>query len=1008
MKTEKAIPAVLAVAGEMGERILALDWSRTPLGPMEEWSSSLRTTVSLLLNNRFPMLLWWGEDYISIYNDAYIPVLGAKHPWGLGKPVRECWSEIWHVLKPLIDSPFKGGPSTWMDDICLIINRNNFNEETHFTVAYSPAPDMSVPSGIGGVLATVVETSAQVINERALETLGKISSYVIGCQSEQDVLLQTATAIGENKSDFPFAVIYRIEELQKEARLAVTAGIGRNEDPSPERIDLGVRNDRFGFIWQAIDTKEPVLVTDLAARFEGLPTGNWEEPPHQAIAIPIMLQGHQAPMAVMIAALNPFRQADNQYFSFLRLVTDQLAQGLANATVIEAERKRAEAIAELDKAKTLFFSNISHEFRTPITLMLGPLEELLNKPVADWTEAARQPIDTAYRNALRLLKLVNTLLDFSRLESGRHEARYIPTDIAAYTRNLAGNFRAAIEKAGLRFEVRIIEPLRPVYLDMTMWEKIVFNLLSNAFKFTLEGSITMEVSAAGEEAIIRVTDTGVGIPAKELPQIFDRFHRVQNTGGRTFEGTGIGLSLIRELVQLHGGTIGVESVKDKGSTFTVRIPFGKAHLPASRVAEEGGNTDYFSLNEYIDEIVSLLPAQGPDIPQTGDSPAGEEQAPGIAETVLIVDDNADMRQHIQSVIGGRYTTLTAANGLEALTLIRKCRPSLVLSDLMMPVMDGTQLLGELKRNRETSQIPVIIITARAGEESRIEGFETGADDYLVKPFSGKELLSRIKAQLRMSRDRRTIAEKLEKEVEARTHDLVRVNKELESFSYVTSHDLQEPLRKIQMFIDRIKNDKGSTELFLEKINESAARMRQLIESMLIYSRLSLGDKDFTEVDLHEVMTHVVRDFELVIEEKDAVVEVGQLPAVRANHFQMNQLFSNLLSNSLKFSNGAVTISVTAGVARGDQLPAGTGERPGSGEIFAYIRFSDNGIGFEPRYSKKIFDLFQRLHGKHEYSGTGIGLSIVKKIVDQHKGYVLAESGEQGGAVFHIWLPKKVQ
>jgi len=978
VNSEKTAAPVLAVAGEMGRRILDFDWSKTPLGPIGQWSPSLRTTVSLLLNCRFPMLLWWGENYISIYNDAYIPVLGVKHPWGLGKPVRECWSEIWHVLRPLIDSPFSGGPSTWMDDICLIINRNGFVEETHFTIAYSPAPDTMAPGGIGGVLATVVEITPQVINERALETLRKTSSYLIGCQSEREVLAKAVDAIGENRSDFPFITICSIDDLQKDREWGAVAEVK-----------------------QAIETKEPVLIPDVIGRFGRLPAGNWEEPPHLAMTIPITILGHAEPSAVMIAALNPFRRADEQHTSFIRLVTDQIAQALANATVIGAERKRAEAIAELDKAKTLFFSNISHEFRTPITLMLGPLEELLNRPDVDWDEA-RPSIETTYRNTLRLLKLVNTLLDFSRIESGRSEASFAPTDIGTYTRNLADNFRPAIEKAGLRFDVRTDPAMPQVYLDEGMWEKIVFNLLSNAFKYTLEGGISVRVSAVGEEAMLTVTDTGVGIPAEELPRIFDRFHRVQNSRGRTFEGTGIGLSLIRELVQQHGGTIDVESVRDKGSTFSIRIPLGKAHLPPDRIVAAEGDTHRFTLTEYIGEIGSLLPVQDSEQAASVDGPVS-------ASTILIVDDNADMRLHIQSIIGRYYKSLMAPNGEEALALVRQHRPSLVLSDLMMPVLDGSQLLRALKQNPDTAQVPVILITARAGEESLIEGFETGADDYLIKPFAGRELLTRIKAQLRVAQLRnqaydqmRSFAGKLEKEVVARTSELMRANKELESFSYMTSHDLQEPLRKIQMFIDRILHEKEPTEALLQKINESAARMRQLIRSMLDYSRLQESEQTMGSVDLGAVMADVLRDFELVIEEKKATVRVGQLPMIPGNLFQLNQVFSNLLSNSLKFASGAPVIAVSARVVTEAQVPVA--RESATDRNFVQISFSDNGIGFDPQYSKKIFDLFQRLHSKHQYSGTGIGLSIVKKIVDQHNGYISAEPGEQGGATFYIWLP----
>ncbi|HEV2354759.1 MAG TPA: ATP-binding protein, partial [Puia sp.] len=879
--------------------------------------------------------------------------------------------------------------------------------------------------------------------------------------------------------------------------------------------------------------------------FDRLPSGAWEEQPYHAMAIPVMLQGRQTTCAVMFAGLNPFRQPDNQYGNFIRLVADQIVQGLASATVIEGERRRAEAMAELDKAKTLFFSNISHEFRTPITLMLGPLEELLNNHAIDLKLDTLQAIEMTHHNALRLLKLVNTLLDFSRIESGRHSARYAPTDIAAFTRNLAGNFRAAIERAGLRFNVRADDAGSMVYLDPGMWEKIVFNLLSNALKYTLRGSITVEVNATRERVELVVTDTGVGIPAEELPHIFERFHRVQNTEGRTFEGTGIGLSLVRELVQLHGGMITVDSLKGRGSRFTVSLPVGKDHLPANQVTETQGNIENSSLQEYIEEAESLSRAK-----TVGPEPSEKDIGFGSRATVLIVDDNADMRRHIQSVISGRYDILMAQNGMEALEIIAGHRPSLILSDLMMPVMDGAELLKRLKQDRDTSQIPVILITARAGEESRIEGFEMGADDYLVKPFSGRELLSRIRSQLRLTELRihaydqmksvfmeapvaiqilrgpdfvyelmnehcarimglkredvvgrtveevlpqaaefgyidllrrvyekgeshtanempynfmregqlipgfvrfiytplrdeegrvdrvlvtgedisaqvmarrkierdmiesRNFTDKLEREVDARTRDLVIANKELESFNYVTSHDLQEPLRKIQMFIDRIKNDPGSATLFMEKINESAMRMRQLIESMLAYSRLTNAVAATEMTDLNEIMAEVCRDYDLVIEEKHAAIEIGELPTIIADPFQMKQLFSNLLANSLKFCDTTPVIIVKSTIVSDISLvPAGpreAGDRlPTGRQSFAHIRFSDNGIGFEAEYSKKIFEIFQRLHGRNRYSGTGIGLSIVKKIVENHSGHIQAESGNGEGATFHIWLPVRV-
>jgi signal transduction histidine kinase len=310
----------------------------------------------------------------------------------------------------------------------------------------------------------------------------------------------------------------------------------------------------------------------------------------------------------------------------------------------EGERKRIKALEELDKAKTIFFSNISHEFRTPLTLMLGNIEETLNEPGSVPRNLDR--MNATHRNAMRLLKLVNTLLDFSRIESGRQKAFYTLTDIVSYTNNLAANFRAVVEKAGLKLIIKADSIIQPVYIDKQMWEKIVFNLLSNAFKYTLDGSITIRLLTGNENVILEVEDTGVGIPQKELPHMFERFHRVENVVGRSYEGTGIGLSLIKELVQLHGGTINVKSKEGKGSTFIVKIPFGKEHLAAEQTYETPLGLEDVISDTYIDEATSLLENKNYD--HLTSDPIKH------TSTVLVVDDNADMRQYLQSLLENHF------------------------------------------------------------------------------------------------------------------------------------------------------------------------------------------------------------------------------------------------------------------------------------------------------------------------------------------------------------------
>ena len=277
--------------------------------------------------------------------------------------------------------------------------------------------------------------------------------------------------------------------------------------------------------------------------------------------------------------MNPYRRYDEACAGFVELVSGQIAAGIANARAYEEERRRAEALTELDRAKTAFFSNVSHEFRTPLTLMLGPIEDILAQPdERDWRQN-RELLNVVHRNGLRLQRLVNALLDFSRIEAGRTQASFEPVDLAAFTADLASNFRSAMERAGIAFSVDCPPLSAPVYVDREMWEKIVLNLLSNAFKYTLQGSVRVRLAEHQGKAALHIDDTGPGIPESELPRLFERFHRVEGTQGRTHEGTGIGLALVQELVKLHGGAVSVTSEVGHGSTFRYLY---RSALPISR------------------------------------------------------------------------------------------------------------------------------------------------------------------------------------------------------------------------------------------------------------------------------------------------------------------------------------------------------------------------------------------------------------------------------------------
>ena len=364
-------------------------------------------------------------------------------------------------------------------------------------------------------------------------------------------------------------------------------------------------------------------------------------------------------------------------------------------------------------------------------------------------------------------KLVNTLLDFSRIEAGRIQAVYEPTDLATYTAELASAFRSLIEQADMALSVECPPLPETVYVDRGMWEKIVLNLLSNAFKFTLTGSITIQLQWCKDHVELSVKDTGVGISAEALPRLFERFHRVENSKGRSFEGSGIGLSLVQELVKLHDGTISVTSAVGQGSCFTVSIPTGTAHLPLDRLTSAPLASTAMGAIPYVEEAQRWLPQAGQAIGATDLQMTplltGSERA--IAATaapsahILLADDNADMRAYIQRLLSSTYTVETVPDGMAALQSAQQNPPDLVLSDVMMPQMDGFELLQALRTQAQTQEIPVILLSARAGEESRIEGLEAGADDYLIKPFSARELIARVEATLKLAQLRRTARER---------------------------------------------------------------------------------------------------------------------------------------------------------------------------------------------------------------------------------------------------------
>jgi signal transduction histidine kinase len=1015
-KTDAGGFKFLAGGGKMGERIRAFDWAAAPVGPVALWPQSLKTVVQIILGSRYPMFVWWGQAMTNFYNDGYAPMLGKRDSTALGRSAFEVWSDVWPICGPQAEAVLNEGQSFWNEELLLVMERNGYSEEAYFTFAYSPVMDDDGKPG--GVFCAVTEETARVLGRRRMKTLRDLSERTLAeAKTAVQACHTAAKVLAENPHDFPFALIYLMAKDGRQAKLCESINLAV-PSATPGTIDLHERSSDIWDFHRVLESKQGQLVENLKERFGRLPAGPWPDDwTKRALVIPLANAGtHDTPFGFLVSGLSPRLELNADYGGFLQLAAGHIGSGMANARAYDEERRRADMLAELDRAKTAFFSNVSHELRTPLTLILGPLEEEMRQ-----AGAPRKRLELIWRNSLRLLKLVNTLLDFSRIEAGRIEASFEPADLPAFTAELAGVFRSVVEKAGLRLIVDCPPLAEPVYVDRDMWEKIVFNLLSNAFKFTLQGRIEIKLHEAVSSpdaarcVCLSVRDTGTGIPAPELPHIFERFYRVRNAEARSHEGTGIGLALVHELTRQHGGSVRVDSAEGHGTTFTVSIPMGMAHLPKDRIGAVPSlvSTDT-GARPFVEESLRWLP----------DSPGAKETSPARNLTrpeaqpeqkskprILLADDNSDMRDYVSRLLAARgYEVIATENGRAALEAARAQPPSLVLSDVMMPYLDGFELLRELRKNPATSAIPIILLSARAGEEARVEGVEAGADDYLTKPFSARELLARVKTHLELAEVRRAAMEKLriseeqlrlaltdkaahlEKLVQQRTAKLRETIGELEAFSYSIAHDMRAPLRSLQGFSEILMTDHGGKldadcQQLLRRISGSAARMDKLIQDVLNYSRVMRGEFPLETVDVAQLLRDIVDTYPMLTPDKAEILLEGQFPPVLGNEAMLTQVFSNLMGNAVKFVPGKTRPRIKVWA------------EPRDGRVRLFVQ--DNGIGIELDQHEKIFAMFQQVNKKFE--GTGIGLAIVKKAVERMGGKVGLQSEPGRGSTFWIEL-----
>ncbi|MFQ5632192.1 MAG: ATP-binding protein, partial [bacterium] len=491
---------------------------------------------------------------------------------------------------------------------------------------------------------------------------------------------------------------------------------------------------------------------------------------------------------------------------------------------LELEQIHAEKLQEIDRMKSRFFANISHEFRTPLTLILGPLEKLLS-------EKFQQPVKKQFRvmlrNGRRLLRLINQLLDLSKLEAGSMGLKARPENIIPLLKGIVLSFSSLAERKKINLKFEVAEDEIIVYVERDKLEKIVSNLLSNAFKFTPKRSeICVAVSThpeehpsrpalnkGGQRGVVEITvrDSGTGIPPERLERIFDRFYQADDLYTSEQGGSGIGLALTKELVELHHGEIQVTSELGKGSTFIVRLPLGKEHLKPEEIVEPA------SIIAHPESSIQH-PESTIEYPESSIRKATSSLERPV---ILIVEDNADVRTYIRDYLGKDYEITEAIDGEQGFKKSVNAIPDLIISDVMMPKLDGYELCRNLKTDERTSHIPVILLTARAGGQSKVEGLETGADDYIIKPFDARELQVRVK---NLIEQRRKLRERFAKEITLQPKDIA-----------ITSMDAQFLQKAMDVVEQNLSDPEFSTDMFAKQVAMSRMQLHRKLRALTDHS-----------------------------------------------------------------------------------------------------------------------------------------------------------------------------
>ncbi len=694
-----------------------------------------------------------------------------------------------------------------------------------------------------------------------------------------------------------------------------------------------------------------------------------------------------------------------QYFNY----NLQLREFLASSELAGANSElnsANERLKEMDRFKSQFFSNMTHELKTPLTLILAPTEAAMNGELGEFTGEQQEYFRRIFNNGLRLMKLINDLLDLARLEDSKLKLRVEELEMGEFARAVAGNIKPLAERKGIDLVVTVPPSVVQVWADRDRLEQVLVNLLANAVKFTPDnGRIEVKVEESGETVHLSVTDTGIGIPPDKLEEVFNRFSQVDGTTTRKYGGTGIGLALARELTSLHGGRIWAESDGASGTSMRVMLRKGSSHFNQSVLdrrtrsvdvakGRREGDAGLPQWSARIEERKEYRYLAVDDASERRIVPRRDKPVDETAARVLVVEDSKEMLQFLELQLRSHYKVFLAENGARGWELVRKLNPDLVITDYMMPEMDGRELTELIKKTRETAHIPVVMLTAKAATGDRVAGKEAGADEYLAKPFSTSELLAVVKALLKareQQADRMTEQRMDSMEVMAArlAHEIHNPLNYIKNGAGLVKTILERLLKQQESSDDpKVKKDMATVRTLLEQVHVGTERISRTVEKMKEYARegYEKGTRGYDVDRGIEAVIQVVRPVEGTSHRKVEFTP-GGAGEIQCVPQEFHEIVSNLIQNALDATpeEGGV-VRVTAAREGGDVV----------------IQVADNGHGMSPETVDKIFSPF--FTTKEPGRGMGMGLTIVYRLVKKSGGKIDVHSEVGVGSTFTVRLP----